>query len=168
MPIYTRRDDWGGNSISRELYGWIESYLPVDKTILELGSGWGTSKLMEKWNVWSIEHNEDWFKKYNPQSFLVHMSAPKEDGWYEREALKKALDGLEYDLLLIDGPWYGRQHFPEHLDLFDTRVPMVFDDVSREMGMKVIRTVSTMVGREYLIIGGGRSIFGVIPDAVEG
>ena len=50
MPIHSRPNDWGGNSISISLYHYLEENLPKGKgkTILELGSGWGTGKLAEK------------------------------------------------------------------------------------------------------------------------
>ena len=162
MPIHSRPNDWGGNSISKALYNHLEAHLPEGKTILELGSGWGTSKLMEKWNVWSIEDNKDWFKKYNPQSFLVPMSASKGAGWYRRDILEEVLKGLEYDALLIDGPWYGRHHFPDHLDLFDTSVLMLFDDIDRAEGRDIIRRVSTIIGRDYFLHRQGQKGFGVI------
>lgn len=162
MGIYHHHHAFNGNNMSESLFNWLVDNLPKGKTILELGSGWSTSKLMERWNVWSVEHNKDWHRLYNPQSFLVPMSLPKKEGWYDREILKKALDGLEYDLLLVDGPWYGREHFPEHLDLFDTSVPMLFDDVTRKIGQDVIAQVSEAVGRSGLIIGNGADMFGII------
>jgi hypothetical protein len=160
---YTKGNAFGGNSISRILFSYLKTNLDSGKTILELGSGWGTGELMKHWNVWSIEHNTKWFKKYNPQSLLVGIDKRGEEGWYKHDVLKKALEGLEYDLLLVDGPWYGRQNFPDHLDLFDTRVPIVFDDVRRAKGIYTIKTVSTMIGRPYVIHGHTHSMFGVIP-----
>ena len=73
MPKYSLRDDWGGNSISRSLYQYLEDTLPKGKTILELGSGWGTGKLAERWNVWSVEDDVKWAGKYNDQYFEVPL-----------------------------------------------------------------------------------------------
>ena len=160
MPIYSKAHSWGGNSISQNLFTYLDAILPGGKTILELGSGWASAELAKYWNVISIEDDEEWFKKYHPQAFLVPKTSP--EGWYDRDILKQALSGLKYDLLLIDGPWDGRKHFPDHLDLFDTSVTMVFDDVRRAVGQEVIRKVSEAVGREYTIIGESGSMFGVI------
>jgi hypothetical protein len=129
---------------------------------------------MELWNLYSIEDMEEYFKKFNPQSFLVPTAPVPVDkrrhhdpegikGWYDLEILEEALQGLEYDLLLIDGPTYGRWEFPNNLYLFDTSVPMVFDDVNRKEGTTVIKEVSSLVGRPYkLYYEGSRSAFGVI------
>ncbi|KKN92440.1 hypothetical protein LCGC14_0209310 [marine sediment metagenome] len=156
-----KRREFGGGSINRTVYDYILEVLPENKTILELGSGWGSGELMQHWNLYSIEHKEAWFKLYNPQSFLVPVT--HELGWYDIEILKEALSGLKYDLLLIDGPHYGREHFPANLDLFDTTVLMIFDDVNRSVGQNVIKEVSELVCRPYVIhYPNTKESFGVI------
>lgn len=158
MPIHSKRDDWGGNSISKLLFDYVYAQLPKGKTILELGSGWGTGQLIERWNVWSVENNVEWFKKYNPQSFLV----PLKDNWYDVDVLKKCLDGLEYDLLLVDGPYDSRGGFVTHFDLFKHDVPILFDDVMRASGLKIMRDISKILNRSYAEHGSGRDAFGSI------
>jgi hypothetical protein len=164
MPILTKANDWGGTSISRELYDFLKRALPEGDTLLELGSGWGSSQLMKRWNLISIENEERFFKKFNPQSFLVPTT--HDEGWYKPEVLEEALQGLTYDFLLIDGPHHGREHFPEHLDLFDTSVPMIFDDINRPVGKKAIKDVSEIVGRPFVIYHPNtRHSFGFIEGA---
>lgn len=156
MPKHSRPNDWAGNSMSYGAYLHMQKVLPKGKTILELGSGWGSGELMKRWNLYSIESNEEWFKKFNPQSFLVPTVGERHVGstWYDIEILEAALQGLEYDFLLIDGP-HRREMFPAHLDLFDTSVPMLFDDVRREEGQTAIKKVSLLVGRPYKIYNEG-------------
>jgi hypothetical protein len=125
--------------------------LPKGKTILELGSGWGSSQLMKRWNLISIENNIKWHKKFNPQSIRVKTKRPGQRGWFDPVLLEEALQGLEYDLLLIDGPHFERECFPKHLDLFDNKVPMIFDDVNRRAGQYAIRESSKIIGRPYKI-----------------
>ena len=164
MPIHSKANDWAGNSMTLTVYRHIEEVLPMGKTILELGSGWGSSMLMKRWNVYSIESEEKWFKKFNPQSFLVPTVGKRKapSSWYDLEILKAAIQGLDYDFLFIDGPFH-RMGFPAHLDLFDTSVPMLFDDVNREEGQTVIKEVSRLVGRPYHIYNPGTELaFGVI------
>ena len=135
---HSDNNSFGGNSISKLLFDYLLETLPKGKTILELGSGWGTSALLKRWDVWSIEDNEYWFKKYNPQSFLVLLKdhAPIGDQaknrWYDPDALKTSIEGLEYDLLMVDGPYGYRAGITKYMDLFDTSVPIIFDDVRRE------------------------------------
>jgi len=169
MGILHHHLGFNGNNMSEALYNWLCENLPEGKTILELGSGWSSSQLMKKWNLYSIEHNKDWFKKYNPQSFLVPMSGRPPDGWYNIDILREALSGLKYDLILVDGPWHGREHFPEHLDLFDTSVTMVFDDVARKLGQDVVLKTADAVGRRGMFLGYGGGLFGIIEgDTIGG
>ncbi len=158
MPIYSKVNDWGGQSISELCHQYLLDHLKPGKTILELGSGWATAKLAETWNVWSIEDDPKWFKKYHDQAFLV----PLKDGWYGRDTLKECLSGLAYDALLIDGPYDDRAGLLDNLDLFDTSVHMVFDDVRREEGRAIIEEVAERVDRPCFVVGEGRSMFGAI------
>ena len=158
MPIHSKPETWGGNSMSKQCLSYFIRYLPIGKTILELGSGWASGELAKRWNVWSIENNPVWFKKYHDQAFLV----PLKNGWYDREILKESISGLKYNMLLIDGPYDNREGLLDNLDLFDTSVKMIFDDVRRERGRAVLEAVSQEVGRSFSIRGSDRSMFGVI------
>jgi hypothetical protein len=147
MPKYSLRNTWGGNEISHLLYYYIEETLPVGKTILELGSGWGTSQLMKQWNVWSIESELEWLAKFNKtQSLFV----PIKDRWYDPKILKESLDGLKYNLLLVDGPYVNREGFIEHFSLFNPKVPIVFDDVKRDRGKAIASEIAKKAGRPFI------------------
>ena len=71
--------------------------------IVELGSGYGTKKLVKKYIVWSIENDEEWV------GFCDYIHAPitkSEDGkeqWYDASIIKANLPS-SYDLILVDGP----------------------------------------------------------------
>ncbi len=159
MPKYSAVNDWGGNSISKALFDYLEKTLPEHKTILELGSGWATMTLMGRWNVWSVESKPEWFEKYNKtQSFFV----PIKDKWYDPELLEAYLYGLEYDLLLVDGPYTHREGLIKHFNLFKQDVPIVFDDVRRRPGLALITIISEILDRPYKIHNSGSSMFGVI------
>ena len=146
MPIYSKRNTWGGNEISLELFIYLKDFLPSGKTILELGSGWGTSQLIRYWNVWSIESNPEWHAKFNKnQSVLV----PIKDTWYDPEILKKFLSGLTYDLLLVDGPYDNREGLITHFDLFNPQIPIVFDDVARDEGKAIAEAIANKTGRPF-------------------
>ena len=114
--------------ISDELYNKIREILPAGKTILEFGSGKGSKRLAEDYTVHSIEHDKDWVDKFKGVNYI---HAPIVDGWYD---LSKDDLPEEYDLLLIDGPpgVIGREGFFDNLKLFNTGVPMIFDDVNRQ------------------------------------
>ena len=168
MLKYSLPETWGGNQISQSLFLYLEETLPEGKTILELGSGWGTGKLAEKWNVWSVEDKSEWVGKYNDQAFWVPL---KKHGpmmgfigetWYDPGILAIYLENLEYDLLLVDGPFSYREGFLKFLYLFKQDVPIVFDDVRRAPGLAIIEAASEQLGRPYEIRCEGREMFGVI------
>ncbi len=169
MPKYYQKETWGGNQISQSLFLYLEESLPEGKTILELGSGWGTGELAKKWNVWSVEDKAEWVGKYNDQAFWVPLKNHKPvEGfvgkiWYDPGILAVFLEDLEYDLLLIDGPHpESRAGLLDNLYLFKQDVPMVFDDVRRAPGFALIEAVSDKLGRPYEIRCEGREMFGVI------
>jgi hypothetical protein len=163
MPIHSKVNDWGGNSISRLLFDYLLEVLSEGKTILELGSGWGTGKLMEHWNVWSIESEPEWYGKYNKtQSLFVPIT--EKGGWYNYDKMKEVMAGLvnDYDLLLVDGPWGGRAKFVDNFWMFNHTTPIVLDDVRRKEGRDIIKAISEKLNRPYVLHGEGRSMFGVI------
>jgi hypothetical protein len=163
MPIHSKVNDWGGNSISKLLFDYLLDNLPEGKTILELGSGWGTSQLMKHWNVWSIESEPEWYAKYNKtQSVFVPIT--EKGGWYDHDIMKGTMYKLvhKYDLLLVDGPFHNRHLIRDNLYMFNFSTPIVFDDVRREKAKATIEAISAFLKRPYVIHGSGRSMFGVI------
>ncbi len=160
MGIYSTETSFEGNSISRELFVYLLDNLPQRKTILELGSGWGSGELIKHWNVWSVENSEKWFKMYNPQSVLI----PIKNGWYDFDMMNEFMRRMRgnYDLLLVDGPYDNRKGILQNFHMFDhdPRIPVVFDDIARKEGLDIIDGVSQRLNRTYEIFGGNK--FGVI------
>lgn len=72
-------------------------------------------------------------KKFNPTIHLPGKNGRPQKGWYDVNPLRQSLQDMKYDLILVDGPkeQYGRGGFLVNLDLFDTTVPIIFDDVNR-------------------------------------
>jgi hypothetical protein len=124
----------GGWAIDVEVLNWIQEHIPYGETILELGSGTGTVELVKDWNVYSIEHDASWVD-YTDSNYIY---APIVDGWYDVECVKKELPA-EYSLILVDGPTgaIGRRGFIEHLELFNTDVPIIIDDTHREAELDI-------------------------------
>ena len=153
--------DW---SISKELFRYIRHLLPDGKTILELGSGWATGELAKYYTLCSIEHNLSWVGKYS--STYIH--APLKQGWYDVEILKKELPA-HYDLILVDGPpglmgplGSGRIGFLYNLSLFNTNVPIIFDDVDRPAEYCIMNIVAHTLKKPFQIFEGSGKKFAVI------
>lgn len=146
--------NFGSSSIARELYDYICNILPYNSTILELGSGWGTSQLTKHYNVFSIEHDKKWCNKYD--SFYIY--APLRKGWYDVDILRKNLPS-QYDLILVDGPpayekgkEYARSGFLKNLHLFNTKgIIIIFDDVDRSAEFDICTQVAQLLNRDIAI-----------------
>lgn len=140
------------NAITKLLSGGV---------ILELGSGYGTKILSERYTMYSIEHNDSWLNKYD--STYIH--APIIDGWYDVDVLRNELP-IGYDLILIDGPPTTispqiRTGFLKNISLFNTDAIMVFDDVNRSSERWLTEQVSELVNRKLTIYGDNKQ-FAVI------
>lgn len=152
-------EGFGGWSISRELFDYILKILPQGKTILELGSGWASSKLSEQYIVYSVEHDEHWLGKYNTN----YIHAPIKNGWYDVNILQNALP-QDYDFILVDGPTgaIGRYGFYMYLSLFKKDVPIILDDVQRDEEFILLRRIAIETGRKALLIPGASKLFAII------
>ena len=53
-----------GPTLDNECIDYIKSILPEGQTILELGSGEGTIKLSEYYNMISVENQREWQDRY--------------------------------------------------------------------------------------------------------
>ncbi len=77
-------NEWpnGGMCLGRGMWEFIRAYLPDNSNILELGAGWGTQKLAENYNVYSIEDNIDWVTPYLNVADVVHAPIKPYDKEY--------------------------------------------------------------------------------------
>ncbi len=164
-------ESFDDKSITQALFDYIRLILPDGKTILELGSGWATGQLANHYTMYSVEHDEKYLDKYDSTYFHVPlkehnpMHNHKTTIWYDPIILKDMMEGLEYDLLLIDGPPHNRSGFYKYFDLFDEKVIMVFDDITREADKKVVNSISSRLKCPYTIRGNGEGKpFGVLND----
>ena len=159
MSWSKHKDEFGKANIEQALFDFILDVLPEGKTILELGSGWGTTQLLKHWKVISVEHNKVWWDKLtNPcikAPLTEHKAIRNHSGpmkWYDRDILKPALKGLEYDLLLIDGPVGDtRCGVVKYIDLFNPEAIMVFDDLQRKADRAIINSVSAKLHKPYVM-----------------
>ncbi len=165
-------EDFGGWSMEKSCYDYIRQLLSKGKTILEFGSGFVTGELSKYYTMYSVENYEEWVNRYDstyiyaPIKFydetFITPNIPENLGWYNPDIVKENLP-KKYDLILVDGPngeRYGRGGFYKYLDLFNTDVPIIFDDVNREPERILMEKVSKKIGRDYVILEEGN--FGVI------
>ena len=155
-----------GVSISKKCVEYIKNILPKGSTILELGSGEGTTWLSDEgYTMYSVENQPEWFNYYPNHTTYINCRTKYYDdtytippivdqsAWYHPDDLFPNLP-KSYDLILIDGPGgrWGRGGFFKHIDKFDNDVPMIFDDIHRVQDSDVMEKVSEHVNRDYKII----------------
>jgi hypothetical protein len=166
-------DDWKKSwSLTRATYDFIRCALPDGKCILELGSGWGTSKLSEHYVMNSIEDNEHWLNKYeseyihakiipydknNPPPDIPGLEKLDQDeqfGWYDINTIIDGIKDIDYDMIFVDGPKarIGRGGFLVHLDKFKNDVPIIIDDTCSRSEYILMEKVAQELGKEYVLV----------------
>lgn len=155
-----------GWAISYKLYEWIVENLSEGSTILELGSGKGTLELCKKYKVYSIEHDENWLGLAKDSNYIYAKIKNYGDyHWYDTASLDD-LKNIKYDLILVDGPTgkIGRIGFLKHLDIFNTNVPIIFDDTNRIPEKELATEVSKKLGKKMFEIFDVLKAFTVINE----
>lgn len=155
--------DDASHCISIELETMIHRLLHPGDTILELGSGSGTARLAEDFNMISVEHDEKFVGLHRStyihapiQPFRKPCGVFSEDtGWYDRDVLRRELPRYTYDLLLIDGPpnYIGRGGAYKWREMFDLEVPIIFDDAHRMRTIKLMQRFSADLKRPFTVYG---------------
>ena len=169
MKKINKNGKFGGWAINKVCFNYIRKILPEGKTILELGSGYGTEELSKYYKIYSIENDEKWVGKFNsnyihaPIQYYNLFNKPMffygQKGWYDPNILKYKLPKI-YDLILVDGPnsrRFGRAGFYKYLDLFNTNVPIIIDDVNRAKERWLIKRLSVKLKRGYKILEDGET-----------
>jgi hypothetical protein len=146
---------FGGWAIDEKLYNYIRFLLPEGSSILELGSGEGSSELAKHYNMTCVEHDPAWVNKFSNINYIqvgikeYKRTAwlPTENEWYNAAELAPKLKDIDYDLLLIDGPpgSIGRGGILKYRDLFNLNVPIIIDDTHRGNEWRVAVILSRLL-----------------------
>lgn len=120
-----------------EAFAWIEANIPKKSTVLEFGSGDGSQRLAKRFDLWSIEHDEQWIGKTKSKyvlSKIVKNPASEqagEEGWYDPAFFDKIPD--EVELIVVDGPvgTIGRSGILHHLEKLPRFRYIMVDDTDR-------------------------------------
>lgn len=118
-------------------FEWIEKTFDKSSTILEFGSGDGSQRLAQRYELWSVEHDEAWIGK--TKSNYVHATIEKnpvstahgEAGWYNPSFFSKV--PKKVDLIIVDGPvgLIGRAGLLHHLNALPAFRYILVDDTDR-------------------------------------
>lgn len=149
--------------VDQSLIEKIKEILPKNSSILELGSGAGsTQALCNDYRLHSIEEDEEYLNKYLPVIYYhanlkLHKPVAKfeehKNIWYDITIVKEVLSVIDYDLLLVDGPSSqgSRSGLVKYWDLFKQNVPIIIDDLQREREWKVVHYLISRLNRQATI-----------------
>lgn len=120
-----------------EVFQWLEDNISHGSSILEFGSGTGSVLLSEKYELISVEHDEQWLGlssgEYIHAPIVQNQASNKysELGWYDFEMLKDLPSSV--DVILIDGPpgEIGRSGILQFLQELPRCTWMIIDDTDR-------------------------------------
>lgn len=138
-------------SIGGGIRSAISQLVEEGAVIVELGSGYGTNKLVKKYVVWSIENDEKWVGFCKDANYIHAPITRSEDGgeqWYDASIIEARLPS-SYDLILVDGPpgRFGREGLLSNFNLFRTDVPIIIDDTIRDQEAKIARELAYKLNR---------------------
>lgn len=157
----------GGWAISREIFDWICQNFAPGSVIVECGSGVGSLALAQAgFVVYSIEHDAYWLNKYKHEN-IHYIYAPirrrRRGTWYPIDPIKNGLPE-SYDLILVDGPTgrIGRYGFLRNIELFNTDLTMIFDDINRPAEKKLFNDMQELVQRKGFVLETDHTA-GIIP-----
>lgn len=146
--------NFSGSNIDKSLYDWILNNLEHNKTILEFGSGAGsTQELSKYYKLISIEHDLDWVGKYKSNYIYAPIVEYNNYRWYNVDIIKKHLKNKKYDLILIDGPLesIGRMGFYYNIDIFNLENKLIIvDDITRKEENDLFNNLNNILSRKIL------------------
>ena len=147
-----------GWMLPEKAFKWIEENIKPNSKILEFGSGDGSHRLVNQYQLWSIEHDPQWLNQ--TKSNYVHAPIVEnpvsiehnETGWYDPIFLDAIPDSVE--LILIDGPvgTIGRSgvlHIAEKLP--DCKYILV-DDTDRKEEYQMSQKLAKVLERKIIQI----------------
>jgi hypothetical protein len=142
-----------------EAFEWIEANIDPGSRILEFGSGDGSARLAENYEVWSVEHDEEWLGV----ALVNYVHAPiveneistsvGEVGWYDPAMLEEGIPD-SVSLIIIDGPTgaIGRTGVLAHFQVLPDTEYFLIDDVDREVESALLDILLKTIDGEVNII----------------
>jgi hypothetical protein len=135
-----------GWTLPEKAFQWIENNIPFGSNIIELGSGHGSIRLSKNYNLWSVEHDEQWLNISSSNYIHAEIVEFSKDGiegrWYNPKKITDSLPS-EYSLLIIDGPpsTIGREGILANLDIFNWDCFVLIDDTHRSNDKRIANEI---------------------------
>lgn len=153
-PSRVNDSDFGNASIEWSTYKRIIDEVKPGSKVVEFGTGNTTKYLKRKFELVSVEEDEEWLK-----DGMIH--APLKNDWYSGLAKKEIKTDVK--AYLIDGPkGKNRINILNHLDLLNQKAIFFVDDAHRELDRELAETLAREFGKDIELIYGKDKAFAVL------
>ena len=142
-----------------EIFSWLEENLEPRAKILEFGSGHGSIRLSEQFELISVEHNPDWLGL--SASTYIHAEIQenavstkhKQNGWYNPQPIIDAITSQQISVFIVDGPPgdIGRHGLLSITDILPKNAIFIVDDVHREDELNLLEQLLAWHGGKCII-----------------
>ncbi len=171
--------DW---MMPKEIHTWLSDNIKEGSTILEFGSGHGSIELAKRYDLISIEHDEQWIgiseSKYIHAPITDNQLAEQnnQSGWYETTPIIEVIREKTIALFIIDGPPgdVGRHGILSIIDVLPKDAVFIVDDIHRDSESDLFQKLSQWHGGKTEIHtsaydGGKERKWGILqPNLEEG
>ena len=139
-----------------EAFAWIEANIPKRSTVLEFGSGDGSQRLANRYDLWSIEHDEQWIGKTKSNYVMAKIidnpvsQKAGEQGWYDPIFFEKIPQSAE--LIVVDGPvgTIGRSGLLHHLEKLPQFRYIMVDDTDEPKEQHLSQQLAELLNLEQV------------------
>jgi len=142
-----------------EILSWIEENVDQGAKILEFGSGHGSIRLAEQFELISVEHNPDWLglcaSTYIHAAIRENAVSTKHNqrGWYDPQPIINAITSQQISVFIVDGPPgdIGRHGLLSITDTLPKNAIFIVDDVHREDESNLLEQLLAWHGGKCII-----------------
>ena len=137
---------------------WIRTNIEKGSSILEFGSGPGSSGLLaEDYDLHSIEENQEYVDNYSNSTYLYSPVIEEAGYWYDIDLVNEFIKEKTFSCILVDGPAATVDAKCPRCGLYDnlksgklklnTECVWIFDDTHRPWDMDLAVNISKFIGR---------------------
>lgn len=142
-----------------EIFSWLEENLELGAAILEFGSGHGSIRLAESFELVSIEHNPEWLglaeSKYVYAEIEENVVSSKynQQGWYKPKPIIDLVNNMQISAFIIDGPPgdIGRHGVLSIIEELPKSAIFIIDDVHRDQEFDLLQKLLQWHGGKSVI-----------------
>ena len=137
-----------------EIHTWLSDNIKEGSTILEFGSGHGSIALAQRYDLISIEHDEEWIgisdSRYIHAEIKENPISTKnnQQGWYDISRVLEVIETNTISVFIIDGPPgdIGRHVFLSIIDSLSKYAIFIIDDIHRDAEFDIFSKLNKWQG----------------------